>query len=519
MSHGNYLLKIGVLSVIIFGLFFSVGFAQANNEDTLVFASAAEVRTMDPHVTMDNTAWRSIYYCYDRLVELRGSSTDIRPGLAKSWKVSKDKTEYTFTLKEGIEFSDGTPFNAEAVKFNFDRLLTMGQAPSGLFKVVSNVEVVDEYRVKFTLEHPFAPFIKTLATNQASIVSPGIMEHEEGDDYAQDWLSENTAGTGPFYLESWERGRQMVLSRKDDYWGEPPRLKQVLIRFISEASEIRMLMERGEVDMSTSLTIDQMEAIRGTKGIRVVERPSFMCQYIYLNNQNEYLKHVKVRQAISYAVDYDGIIESLYRGHATQMRGPIPAGLAGHSEDIYQYKQNFEKAEALLEEAGYEDGFSVEVMVSPTVPEWSKIATVIQDNLSQIGIDLEIRSFAWPTLRDKLDRGDFDMSFGYWTPDYPDADMFTWYWFLSDNGGLAGNRSFYNNHVMDELVSMERREIDEDRRMALFHGIEWIAVSDAPYVYLLQANHQVAMRDRVKGYEFNPMLLRMPNFNDISVKD
>ncbi len=519
MNYGSNIIRSVAISVLIIGIFFTVGLAQAEQEDTLVFASAAEVRTMDPHITMDNTAWRSIYYCYDRLVELKGSSTDIQPGLAESWEVSSDKKEYTFELREGIEFSDGTPFNAEAVKFNFDRLLELGSAPSGLFKVVSSVDVIDEHTVRFTLEHPFAPFIKTLATNQASIASPGIMEHEEDGDYAQDWLALNTAGTGPFYLESWERGRRMVLKGKEDYWGKPAKLNQVIIRFISEASEIRMLLERGEVDMSTSLTIDQMEAIRGTKGIRVVEKPSFMCQYIYLNNQNEYLKDVKVRQAISYAVDYDGIIESLYRGHATQMRGPIPKGLAGHSEEVYQYHQDFGKGRELLEEAGYEDGFTVEVMVSPTVPEWSKMATVIQDNLSKMGIDLEIRNYAWPTLRDKLDRGDFDMSFGYWTPDYPDADMFTWYWFLSDNGGLAGNRSFYDNQVMDELVTMERREINRDKRMALFEGIQWIAVSDAVYVYLLQANHQVAMRDRVKGYEYNPMLLRMPNFNDISVKD
>jgi len=518
MKIAKFVMKYGILVLMVVGLFSISGAAQAE-DNTLVFASAAEVRTMDPHITMDNTAWRSIYYCYDRLVELVGGTTDIQPGLATSWEVSEDKTKYTFNLREGIEFSDGTPFNAEAVKFNFDRLLDIGSAPSGLFKVVTNVEVIDEYTVEFTLDHPFAPFIKTLATNQASIVSPGIMEYEEDDDYAQDWLSANTAGTGPFVLESWERGRRMVLSKKEDYWGELAKLDQVIIRFISESSEIRMLMERGEVDMSTSLTIDQMEAMRGTEGIVIVEEPSFMCQYVYLNNQNEYLKHVKVRQAISYAVDYDGIIESLYRGHATQMRGPIPQGLSGHSEDVYQYHQDFDKARALLEAAGYEDGFSVEIMVSPTVPEWRKMATVIQDNLSNIGIDLEVRSYAWPTLRDKLDRGDFDMSFGYWTPDYPDADMFTWYWFLSDNGGLAGNRSFYDNHVMDELVTLERREVDTEKRMALFEGIQWIAVSDAPYVYLLQANHQVAMRDRVKGYEYNPMLLRMPNFNDISVSE
>ncbi|TSA50406.1 ABC transporter substrate-binding protein, partial [archaeon] len=131
---------------------------------------------------------------------------------------------------------------------------------------------------------------------------------------------------------------------------------------------------------------------------------------------------------------------------------------------------------------------------------------------------VEIESYAWATLRAKLDQGDFDMSHGYWTPDYADADMFTWYWFFSENWGLPGNRAWYKNPIMDDLVTEERLEVDPARRMELFRGIQWLGTSDAPYLYLLQTNYQLPMRDWVKGYVFNPMLLNMPNYYDISIE-
>jgi len=129
-----------------------------------------------------------------------------------------------------------------------------------------------------------------------------------------------------------------------------------------------------------------------------------------------------------------------------------------------------------------------------------------------------VESYAWPTLRAKLDQGDFDMSFGYWTPDYADADMFTWFWFYSENWGLPGNRAWYKNEVMDDLVTAQRVETDPEKRQQLFEGIQWLAVSDAPYVYLVQTKYQLPMREWVKGYVYNPMLLNMPNFNGIYIE-
>ncbi|MGC9529053.1 MAG: ABC transporter substrate-binding protein [Candidatus Bipolaricaulaceae bacterium] len=492
------------------------GLAGWGQEGALQFGVTAEPETLDPHITMDNNSWRAIYYCYDRLVEYEGGSTRLRPGLAESWETSPDGLTYTFHLRRGVEFIDGTPFDAEAVKFNFERLLAIGKGPAGTFGFVDSVVVVDPYTVQFTLAAPFAPALSAFATDQGCIVSPGVMEHAEGGDWGQNWLSEHTAGTGPFYAAEWTHGLRLVLKRNPDYWGEPAKLAEVIIRYIPEPEDLRLLLEKGEIDLAEKLTVDQIESLRGTPGVRIFEGPSFACHYIYLNCQNQYLQDVRVRRAISYAIDYQGIVDYLWQGTAVRMEGPVPIGFAEHVP-VYQYPTDPDRARALLEEAGYGEGFTLRIMHSPVVPEWRQMALVVQQNLAEIGIDVQIESYAWATLRAKLDQGDFDMSFGYWTPDYADADMFTWYWFYSKNWGLAGNRAWYKSAVMDDLVTAERVEVDPEARQRIFAGIQWLAVGDAPYVYLVQVKYQLPMREWVKGYVYNPMLLSMPNFNGMYI--
>ena len=506
---------VALVLVLGVGVLLSVG--ALGQDDSFVFGVTAEAETLDPHISIDNNTWRAIYYCYDRLVEYDGSSTSLVPGLALSWDISSDGMHYTFRLREDVEFIDGTPLDAEAVRFNFERLLGIGKAPSGTFGFIDSVDVVDEYTVRVNMKSPFAPALSSFATDQGCIVSPGVMEYETDGDYGQDYLAEHTAGTGAFYASEWTHGLRLVLARNENYWRGTAELGEVVLRYIPEPEDLRLLLEKGEIDMAEKLTVDQIESLKDADGITVFEAPSFACHYVYLNCQNEYLKDVRVRQAISYAIDYQGMVEYLWKNTAVQMEGPVPIGFAEHIP-VYQYHQDLDRAKALLEEAGYGDGFTLRLMHSPTIPEWRPMAVVIQENLAEIGITVEIESYAWATLRAKLDQSDFDMSHGYWTPDYADADMFTWYWFFSENWGLPGNRAWYKNPVMDDLVTQERLQVDQQRRLELFEGIQWLGTSDAPYLYLLQTNYQLPMREWVKGYVFNPMLLNMPNFYGMSVE-
>ena len=513
-------LALGVVFALL-ALPMPAGSAQATPQDVLIFGSTSDVETMDPQVTVDNIAWRAIYYSYDRLVQLKGGTTEVAPQLAESWTISPDGKIYTFRLRRGVKFVDGTPFDAKAVEFSFTRLLKMGKGAAGLWDGildVNGITVVNASTIRFTLKTPFAPFLGSLATDQASIVSPGIMKYEKGGDLAQAWLAGNTGGTGPFFLKEWRRGERIVLERNPNYWGRRPALRQVIIRNIPDPAVLRDLLERGEVDMGEALTDDQLDAIKGKPGITVSESPSFLATYLYLNNKNRYLSNAKVRQAISYAIDYPGIIRGVKLGRAVQMRGPIPQGMAGHDKTVYQYSRDVARARQLLSEAGHPQGFELSLLIDPGIREWADIASIVQANLADVGIKVKIEGFARPTMRAKLDKADFDMATGFWTPDYPDADMFTWFWFYSKNGGLAGNRSFYSNPRMDELVVAQRQETDPAKRLALFRQIQKIAVDEAVYVYLHQAVYRIPMRSRVQGYVYNPMLLFMPNFSGISKK-
>lgn len=495
------------------------GSAQATPRDVLIFGATSDVETMDPQVSVDNIAWRAIYYCYDRLVQLKGGTTEVAPQLAESWTVSPDGKTFTFRLRKGVKFTDGTPFDARAVAASFTRMFKMGKGAAGLWDGIldaSGITVVDASTIRFTLKTPFAPFLGSLATDQASIVSPGVTQHETGGDLGQAWLAGNSAGTGPFFLKEWRRGERIVLERNPNYWGAKPALRQVIIRNIPDAAVLRDLLERGEVDMGEVLTDDQIDAVKGKPGITVFEAPSFLATYIYLNNRNRYLSNVKVRQAVSYAIDYQNIIRGVRKGRAVQMRGPIPQGMAGHDNTVFQYTHDVARARRLLDEAGHPQGFELSLLIDPGVREWADIAAIVQANLAEVGIKVKIEGFARPTMRAKLDKADFDMATGFWTPDYPDADMFTWFWFYSKNGGLAGNRSFYSNPRMDELVVAQRQEPNPAKRLQLFRQIQKTAVDDAVYVYLHQPVYRITMRSRVKGYVYNPMLLFMPNFSGIS---
>ncbi len=379
------------------------------------------LETMDPQVTVDNIAWRAIYYCYDRLVQLKGGATDVAPQLAESWTISPDGKTYTFRLRSGVKFADGAAFDAQAVEFSFTRLFKMGKGAAGLWDGVldaSGITVVNPATIRFTPKTPFAPFLGSLATNQASVVSPGVMKHETGGDLAQAWLAGNSAGTGPFFLKEWRRGERIVLERNPNYWGARPALRQVIIRNIPDPAVLRDLLERGEVDMGEALTEDQLDAIKGRPGITVSESPSFLATSLYLNNRNRYLENVKVRQAISYAVDYAGIIRGVKKGRAVQMRGPIPQGMAGHDKAVFQYSRDVARARRLLNEAGHPQGFELGLLIDPGIREWADIATIVQANLAEVGIRVKIEGFARPTMRAKLDKADFDMATGFWTPDY-----------------------------------------------------------------------------------------------------
>jgi peptide/nickel transport system substrate-binding protein len=492
----------------------------AAGTDTLVVGVPSDIHTLDPGVSSDNYDWRQIYPCYDRLVKYRTidgkGSTEVEPQVAESWTVSDDGTVWTFKIRSGIMFDDGTPLDAAAVEFSLQRTLTIGKGPADNISAIKSMRVIDASTLEVTLKNAYGPFLQTLATDGASIINPAVMKHEKDGDLAQGWLNEHTNGSGPFNLVEWTRGQQAVLEAKPDYWGGAPIIKKVVIRFMSESSDRRMALERGDIDIAENILIDQIPALEKNGDIIVNRFPSQLVEYVYVNNQKAPLDNPQVRQALSYAVDYKGIIDFVLQGNGVQMRGPIPQGMWGHKSDLFQYTRDIAKAKSLLKTAGFDSGIELTLLYSDRRSSWEQIATILQSNFADIGVTLKLQLMANPAMRDLVDKGDFELCLGAWSPDFADPYMFMNFWFDSKLWGLPGNRSFYKNDKVDTLIRKAAIVSDQAERTKLYDEAQDIIMKDAPYIFLYQVQTVVPMRKNVQGYIYNPMLESMYNFENIS---
>ncbi|HEI2729103.1 TPA: ABC transporter substrate-binding protein [Escherichia coli] len=430
-------------------------------KDMLVIGKAADPQTLDPAVTIDNNDWTVTYPSYQRLVQYKTDgdkgSTDVEGDLASSWKASDDQKEWTFTLKDNAKFADGTPVTAEAVKLSFERLLKIGQGPAEAFPKDLKIDAPDEHTVKFTLSQPFAPFLYTLANDGASIINPAVLKEHAADD-ARGFLAQNTAGSGPFMLKSWQKGQHKV---------------------------------------------------------NVAEYPSLRVTYLYLNNSKAPLNQADLRRAISWSTDYQGMVNGILSGNGKQMRGPIPEGMWGYDATAMQYNHDETKAKAEWDKVTSKPT-SLTFLYSDNDPNWEPIALATQSSLNKLGINVKLEKLANATMRDRVGKGDYDIAIGNWSPDFADPYMFMNYWFESDKKGLPGNRSFYENSEVDKLLRNALATTDQTQRTRDYQQAQKIVIDDAAYVYLFQKNYQLAMNKEVKGFVFNPMLEQVFNINTMS---
>lgn len=483
--------------------------------DVLVLDRAEDAPTADPGVETSNSGYTLIYAAYEHLVAYKGATTDVVPELAESWSVDGTNTVWTVKLAKGHKFDDGTDVDAAAVKFSFDRVMKLEAGPSEVFPVLKEVQVVDPSTVKFILSSQFAPFLSTLATAGAAIINPKVMEHEKDGDMAKGWLAEHTAGSGAYKITSWERSQSVVLDRNEHFAGPTPALKQIVVRTVGEISARRLQLVNGDADIVEQLPVDQAAALKGDPNIVVESNPSFYVNYLYVNNKRPPLDDVRVRQAISYAVDYKGIVDGVMQGQAEQMRGAVPDGMWGHDPNGLQYSYDLEKAKALLKEAGKSD-IHLTYTFSQLDPAWEPIGLALQASLAEIGIKLDLKSLADTTKREVTASGDFDLSPGRWTPDFADPYMFMNFWFDPDKMGRPGNSSFYNNPKVTGLVREAESIIDQPKREQLYFEAQKLSTQDAAYIYLMQKNDVFARRAVVKGYVYNPMLLQVYDFAAMS---
>lgn len=408
--------------------------AATSKKDTLVFARGGDSTSLDPITTTEGETFKVTDNIFENLLFYGDQDTTVHPGLAESWEVSPDGLTYTFKLRQGVKFHDGTDFNADAVVFNFDRWMN-GDADKfpyytmfGGYKadeghVIKEVKAVDANTVQFVLKRPQAPFLKNLAMSPFGIASPTAVK-KYGDKFR-----ENPVGTGPFKFVEWKQNDTITLEKNPDYWQKGlPKLNKVIFRVIPENTARLNALANGEIDLMDGLNNSDEASVTSNDKLQVIERPSMNVGYVGLTSTHKPLDNKLVRQALNYATDKQSIIDSFYGGKAIPAKNTMPPSIEGYNDAVEAYPYDLEKAKALLKEAGFEKGFTIDLWAMPVarpyMPEAQKVAEVLQESWSKIGVKAKIQSVDWATYLDKAAKGEFDTFMLGWTGDNGDPDNF-----------------------------------------------------------------------------------------------
>jgi len=491
----------------------TMGGGLASDPKTLIVLTPFDTQTLDPAVNYDFSGGFYLLNCYEPLVKAVGADeAKLTPALAESWEISPDGLTYTFKLRQGVKFHDGTPFNAEAVKFSFDRLLAMKMGAVGNFTSIDKIEAVDDATVKFILKAPYASFLLALTSMWGPvIVSPtAIKANEKDGDLGQAWLAENEAGTGPYKVEKWERNQQLTLTRNADYWGGwgDKFLEKIIIRFVPETTTMRLMIEKGDADLAVGMTsIEDLDALAETEGVVVEEFAAMSIREVRINTTKPPLDDAKVRQALAYSFDYDQAATGILGGHAIRMDSVTAKGVAGYFKPSFMYTKDLEKAKQLLTEAGHPDGgFSLDYVWLSGLDIDRQIGEMWQADLKQLGIDLKIQEMPLNTWWEAQGNPETapQMMMGQWGLDYADATSQIWVMYYSGNFPPSGSNYFYyKNEQVDKLLEQARVETDPAKLDQLYQQAVEMIYTDSPEVWAVQTNERIVHRAVVMGYTYN----------------
>ncbi len=460
--------------------------------------------------------------CYENLIWANppGSSELLRPGLATSWEHNDDATEWTFHLREGVNFQDGTPWNADAVKATIEYYLAQeGAGCSWIWGPVDRVEVVDPLTVKVFLTHTAALDIISTASFCGYMVSPSAV------DKPKEWFdSGNCVGTGPYTIESYSKGERLVMTRFDGYWGgwegAEDKFDKIVYEVVADRATQLQLIENGDADFMAYVPPDQLTRLGTNPNLKTVVAPSYYHFMFHLNTKKAPLDNVLVRQALSYSFPYQQLVERS-NGVYKQSRGALPEAYWAYGKDLFQYSYDLDKARELLAEAGYPDGgFELTVTYMPDLPGEVWAVELWASSLEKLGITLKPQGMTFESLWE-LAKGDpmtaQDIATFGWYPSYVDPydPMFTLY-HCEDEPYL--NVGYYCNPEYDKLIDEAHMltATDRDEAARLFIEAQEILIEDAPAIFLVEAPNTWAYAADITGFVDNPAYTFVAFFYDLT---
>ena len=478
-------------------------------------------RSLDPALSTDVPTGRAVSYVFDGLVRFTPDA-QVVPGLARSWDITDGGTTYTFHLRTGVKFHDGTPFVARHVVRSFLRVLDPKSTggigwplypilgardfTEGRATTVAGLAAPDDSTVVIRLAEPFAVFTKLLAMPAAHIVPDSTPPN----------FGQRPIGTGPWKFVEWRHDDYLLFARNDEYFDGVPQAESLRARIIPEPSTAVAEFEAGNVDI---LYVPEAETRNweetDEKRARLVSAPALRFWYVGINTTRGPLRDVRVRQALNYAVDVRTIWERMMSRRGTLAAGVIPPSLPGADPARQPYQRNVERARQLLTEAGHPNGIDLELWSSQTAPS-PRIAQTIQAYLAEAGIRVRLQQRDAPSVREAARNGQVDLFLKDWFADYPDAENFLYPLLHSANRGQGGNISFYSSPEFDRIVSAARTELDDARRTDLYKQADAIAFRDAPMIFLFFYTDMMGVQPWIQGFEV-PVIFNGQRFTGVSI--
>lgn len=483
---------------------------------TFVFARSTDATTLDTGYSYSEADIDTTNQIYEGLVRYKNDNLDLEPCLATDWSSSEDGKTWTFNLRTGVKFQDGTDFNADAVVFSFMRLKDKKHPYYGIgtnsafdfymADALKEVKAIDEDTVEFTLNKIYAPFLTYLGFYAQFIVSPTAVKK-----YGKDFYK-NPVGTGPFKLDEWKKDDYIKLSKFDGYWGEKPKLDSVIFKVVPEDSTRLMELQTGDVQAIKNITPDQLQTVKENESVDFIKAKGASLFYASLNFGKKPFDNVKVRQAVAHAIDLDKIVAGTYSELGSRAVNVLPPNVFAYDNEIKAYEYNPEEAKKLLAEAGYPNGFemTLNVFAEPRiyVGKPVDIAELIKNDLSKVGIKVNVAVNEWATHRSITSKGEHQFSLiGWYDIPYPSN-------FLKD----MLLYSSYNNYSPKELRDLADKAVstlDESVQKEAYKKIQQAAHDNVAILPIAHSDYTAATLKTVKDFKLDS--LGMVHFNNTSM--
>ncbi|MGH8932355.1 MAG: ABC transporter substrate-binding protein [Egibacteraceae bacterium] len=512
---------------------------EAQQGGTLGFAGAADPVALDAILVSDGESIRVISQVFETLVALEPGTTEPVPGLATSWEPDAEGTAWTFELREGVTFHDGTPFNAEAVCFNFDRWYHFtgsfqnedatyywqnvfgGFADGGgrEFRLYQSCEAIDERTVRLNLEQPSASFLAGLALTNFTIASPKALREfgaDEGEVDAEGvfqpagtYGTQHPTGTGPFMFSEWIIGDRLVMRRNPDYWGEfPGNIETLVFRPIPDGAARLQALQTGEIQGYDFVAPEDVQTVEGDPSLQLLERPPYNVGYVGINQAVEPLGDLRVRQAIAHAIDRQEIVDAFYVGRGVVAQEFMPPALFGYAEDVTTYEYDPSRARQILTDAGYtlpvEIPFAFPTDVSrPYMPDPQANFEAVKADLEAAGFAVLTESAAWtPDYLGKIQTGQYGLYLYGWTGDIGDPDNFLGTFFQTPQPEWG-----FDNPELFRLLDRAEAELDQARRAELYQEANRMIMDLLPGIPYVHSRPTLAFTANVEGYVPSPVTL------------